>query len=260
MHSLGASARRPWTTREITTLREHYPTGAINGVIEQLPHRSRAAVYNYANKLGLRFAGMVSVRESWAHDTALDESIRIAHQRPMKRGDVERLAKRIGRPVWWTSRRARDLGLTTPRFRDPDWSAVELAILKRTAHLCPASVQKALKKESFQRTTTAIAVQRTRRGITRQPGDDYSCRQAAELLGADDTTLLREVRKGYLKAKPHPDHKARSDGRQTQYVITERDLREYIISHPVRLNLRKLPAGHVPWFIDLVAGRANLSV
>ncbi|MEO7065358.1 MAG: hypothetical protein ABI114_00455 [Rhodanobacter sp.] len=251
-------SRHQWTTVEVRVLRELYPTGGINAVIEQLPRRSRAAIYNHARAAGLRCAGQPQVRASWPADPTIDEAIRVAHQCVMQRGAVVKLAARIGRPVWWTSRRARDLGLTTPRFRELTWCTAEIDVLKRTAHLAPQAVQRGLKYAGFRRTTTAISVQRKRQGITRQKGEDYSCRQAADMLGADAGTLMREIRMGYLQAKPHPDYKPRSDGQTTQYVITERDLRSYIVNHPVRLNLRKLPAGHVPWFIDLVSGAVTI--
>lgn len=251
------AAHRAWTTREIATLREHYPAGGINAVLEHLPQRSRSAIYCHANALGLHCAGRPQVRQHWPQDTATDDAIRTAHQRPTKRGDIVRLAARLGRPVWWVSRRARDMGLTTPRFREPAWTPAEIAILHANTHLAPAAVQRAMRRQGYRRTATAIAVQRKRCGIKRTQADAYSCRQAALMLGMDNTTLLREIRMGYLRAEPNRDYQTRTDGAVTQYVVTERNLREYIISHPVRLNLRKLPAGHVPWFIDLLAGRAG---
>lgn len=251
------TARRAWTTREIATLRKHYPIGGINAVIEHLPHRSRAAIYCHAAALGLRCPGQPQVREHWPLDPAIDDAIRLTHQRPTQRGDIVRLAARVGRPLWWVSRRARDMGFTTPRFREANWSDAEIAILRANSHLAPAAVQRALRRQGFRRTTTAVAVMRKRLGIKRTQADAYSCRQAAMMLGMDASTMLREIRTGYLRARPNTDYQTRSDGATAQYVITDRDLREYIISHPVRLNLRKLPAGHVPWFVDLLAGRAG---
>lgn len=253
-------SRAPWTTREIRVLREAYPGGGINGVIVLLPHRSRSAIYQHANALGLRCASQPLVRESWKLEPGMNDAIRAAHQRPMKRGDVVALAKRLARPVWWVSRRARELGLTTPRFREPHWCAEEIAILRDTNTLAPAAVQRALRRAGYRRTATAIAVQRKRHGIHRQAGDNYTISQAATMLGMDPSTLLRDVRAGLVVAKPNTDYITRTDGRPAQYVITERNLRDYIVRHPVRLNLRKLPAGHVPWFIELIAGTAGHSV
>jgi len=247
-------SRAPWTTREIRVLRETYPAGGINGVIALLPHRSRSAIYQHANALGLRCASQPMVRESWPLQPGMDDAITAAHQRPMKRGDVVALAKRLARPVWWVSRRARELGLTTPRFRELPWCKQELALLRETRNLRPEAVQRALRRHGFRRTATAIAVQRKRQQVQRDPRDDnYTAREVAKLLGADDTTVTRWIRLGLLAAARDPTHKPTADGR-APYRITNKALRDFITTHPIHLDLRKLPAAHTPWFVDLLAG------
>lgn len=247
-------SRAPWTTREIRVLREAYPGGGINGVIALLPHRSRSAIYQHAQALGLRCASRPLVRESWTLEPGMDEAITAAHQRPMQRGDVVALAKRLARPVWWVSRRARDLGLTTPRFRELPWSKEELALLRETRNLRPAAVQRALRRHGFRRTTTAIQVQRKRHQVQRDPRDDnYTAREVAQLLGADDTTVTRWIRLGLLAADRDPTHRPDATGR-APYRVTNKALRDFITTHPIHLNLRKLPAAHTPWFVDLLAG------
>lgn len=239
-------------------LREHYPRGGINAVLEHLPHRTRSAIYQHARELGLRSPTAPAVRESWPTSEAIDRAIQRAHQQPMQRGDVVSLAERVGRPVWWVSRRARDMGLTTPRFRELPWTPAERDVLRETLHLAPAAVQRALKRAGYRRTETAIAVQRKRMGLRSDTtGNTYSCAQAAHLLGMDPGTLLRDIHRGDVQAKPHPDYATRRDGAPAQYLITTNSLRAYIVAHPLRLDLRKLPAGHTPWFIDLIAGTAG---
>jgi C-5 cytosine-specific DNA methylase len=182
-HPQHKPSRAAWTTREIRVLREAYPAGGINGVIALLPHRSRSAIYQHAHALGLRCASRPLVRESWTLQPGMDEAITTAHQRPMQRGDVVALAKRLARPVWWVSRRARDLGLTTPRFRELPWSREELALLRDTRNLRPEAVQRALHRRGFRRTTTAITVQRKRHQVQRDPRDDnYTAREVADPL------------------------------------------------------------------------------
>jgi len=249
-----AISRAAWTTREIRVLRDAYPAGGINGVIALLPHRSRSAIYQHAHALGLRCASRPLVRESWTLQPGMDEAITTAHQRSMKKGDVVALAKRLARPVWWVSRRARDLGLTTPRFRELPWSREELALLRETRNLRPEAVQRALRRQGFIRTATAITVQRKRQSIQRDPHDDnYTAREVAQLLGADNTTVTRWIRLGLLAADRDPTHKPTSDGR-APYRVTNKALRDFLITHPIHLNLRKLPAAHTPWFVDLLAG------
>jgi hypothetical protein len=247
-------SRAAWTTREIRVLRDAYPGGGINGVIALLPHRSRSAIYQHANALGLRCASRPLVRESWTLEPGMDEAITAAHQRPMQRGDVVALAKRLARPVWWVSRRARDLGLTTPLFREPPWSKKELALLRETRNLRPEAVQRALRRHGFRRTATAIAVQRKRQQVQRDPRDDnYTAHEVAGLLGADPSTVARWIRMGLLAADHDPTHKPTPDGR-APYRVTNKALRDFIITHPIHLDLRKLPTAHTPWFVDLLAG------
>jgi len=247
-------SRAAWTTREIRVLREAYPGGGINGVIALLPHRSRSAIYQHAHALGLRCASRPLVRESWTLQPGMDEAITAAHQRPMKRGDVVALARRLARPVWWVSRRARDLGLTTPRFRELPWSQPELDILRETRNLRPAGVQNALRRHGFRRTEAAIVVQRKRRSIQRDPREDnYTAREVASLLGHDPTTVTRWINLGMLAADHDPSHQPTPDGR-APYRVSNQALRDFIITHAIHVDLRKLPAGHTPWFVDLLAG------
>lgn len=250
-----APKRRAWTTTELSIVRQHYPAGGINGVIELLPHRTRTSIYQRANALGLRCEGQPLVRQSWSLEPGMDDAIRHAHQRPMARGDVIALAKRLARPVWWVSRRARELNLTTPRFREPPWSEPEIALLRDTLTLTAAAAQAKFKRHGFRRTATAIAVQRKRQSLRKQAGEDYNCASVAQLLGHDRCTVLRWIRMDLLSARPDPHYRVRDNGQNTQYRITARDLRNFIINHPVRVDLRKLPVGHTPWFIELLAGR-----
>lgn len=249
------TTRKFWTTRELALIREHYPSGGLTVLESLLPGRSRSSIYQRAREMGAKSDKMVHVRQSWAHDPAIDESIRIAHQRPMKKGDVVALAKRVSRPVWWVSRRAREMGLTTPRFREPKWSPEEIELLRETREFKPEGAQRVFKRRGFNRTATAIQVQRKRNGILRDQGEDYTCHGIAAMIGHDPCTVLRWIRAGMLKAVPDTDCNARSDGRTTQYRVTERSLRDFILNHPIRLDLRKIPAAHTPWFIEMLTGR-----
>lgn len=246
-------SRAPWTTREIRVLRDAYPAGGINAVILQLPHRSRTAIYQHAHALGLRCASQPLVRESWKLEPGMDDAIISAHQRPMQRGDVVALAARLQRPVWWVSRRARDLNLTTPRFREAPWSADEVKLLRETRNLKPASAQRLFKRAGYLRTATAIQVQRKRRDVHRDPSENHSSRDIARLIGHNESTVSRWIRMGMLTAKHDPQHKPSATG-NTPYMVTDKALRQFIIEHPIRIDLRKIPAGHTPWFVDLLAG------
>lgn len=249
-------SRYNWTTREVAIVREHYPLG---GVAACLPHltRSRGSIYQRANALGLRAPGETGVRESWPNDPEIDARIRKLHETPLLKGAITEFAARIGRPKWYVSRRARELGLKTPRFKEAAWSQDEIQLLHDTSHIGTAAARKRFLKEGFNRSETAIHVKRKRLGVSvrqsRQDAGLYAAHAISELFGVDAKTTLRWIRMGELRAK-------RRDTDTDEYVVAERDLREFIITHPMRVELRKIPDSNRAWFIELLAGRAGLAV
>ena len=244
--------RRFWTTTELAVIREHYPAGGIDACESRLPGRSRSSIWQQAGKLGLRSPRQkVGVRKHWPNDPHIDEQIRFAHQRATKKGDIERLAKQVGRPVWYVSKRARDLGLTTPRFKEPAWSAEELAIVEATRELTPEGTKRALARAGFKRSGTAVVVKRKRLSIpVPERVGIYSTGQVANLLGYERTTVIRWVRLGLLRA----------DKRGDDHEITEQQLRQFLIRHPLQVDLRRLPLGNRPWFIQVLAGESGSTV
>ena len=244
--------RHFWTTNELAAIREHYPTGGITAVEPHLPGRTRSAIYQQARMMGLKSSRHDPVRGTWPNKPELDEAIRQLHTSAPKKGDVKRLAARLERPVWWVSKRARELGLVTPRFREAPWSDAELALLDETADITPQAAQKKFERHGFSRTVSAIVVKRKRRGI-RAHRDGYSAMEVGRLLGYEESVVSRWVRQGKVKAKPAGAD--RSDGRTTLWLITDRDLREFIIQNPMAIELRRVPAAHQPWLIELLSGR-----
>lgn len=85
---------------------------------------------------------------------------------PLMRGAITELAEKIKRPRWYVSRRARELGLKTPRFKEPAWSQAEIQLLHDTAHIHTRNAQQRFKREGFNRSETAIHVKRKRMGIS----------------------------------------------------------------------------------------------
>lgn len=242
-----------WTTAELAKIREHYPAGGIEAVEPHLPGRTRSAIYQQARILGLRSPKWSKpIRENWPKDDRIDDAIRRLHTTPPKRGEVEALATKLGRPTWWVSRRAREMGLITPRFREAPWSDAELQLLEETADLSPAQAYKRLRKAGFVRTLTAITVKRKRLAI-RVQRDGYTGRELAELIGYNESTIARWIRMGRLKAAECGQE--RGDGRVNAYKVTDKDLREFIIQNPTVLELRRIPAANQPWLIELLTGR-----
>jgi len=241
--------RKFWLTTERAVIREHYPMGGIDACAPLLPGRSRTSIYQQAHKLGVHSARQkVRVRYAYPRDERVDEQIRFAHQRAPERGDMQRLADRLGRPRWWVTRRARELGLVTPRFAESAWSAEELAILERTAHRPPAASYKALRACGFRRTLTAVVVKRKRLEIhVPVRSGEYTPTALAGLLGLDSKTVTRWIRGGLLRTKSRGDRNA----------IRERDLRAFFIAHAGLLDLRKMPVIHAGWFVRVLARGAG---
>ena len=192
---------KPWTTPEVVAVRQYYPQGGIEAVEPHLPGRTRSSIYQRACLLGIKSPQHAKpIREYWPNCPQVDEAIRQLHTSPPKRGDVVALGKRLARPTYYISRRARQLGLITPRFREEQWSAAEIAILEQCDELTPERVRAKLKKAGFTRTDTAIMVKRKRLGMRVERDGRRPAREIARLLGYDDSTVARWIRMGRLKA------------------------------------------------------------
>jgi excisionase family DNA binding protein len=245
---------RFWTTAEIAIVREHYPHGGIDACVPLLSKRSRSSIYQRAGKLKLRAPGQPALRQSWKPDADIDARIVWLHQRPMGRGAILEFAARISRPQWWVSKRARELGLKTPRFKESPWSEAELALLHETSHLSAKQARIRFVKAGFTRSETAIHVMRKRQHISvvqaRQDAGFYTGNQLAELFGVDPKTITRWIRIGELEAARNGEN----------FSIRESALREFIITCPLRIELRKIPDSNRTWFIQLLAGKAGISV
>lgn len=250
MSAAGASAswrparRAYWRTTELAVIREHYAAGGIDACAPHLPGRSRVNIYQQAQRLGIRSRRQkLRVRHSYGVDARIDEQIRSAHQRAPERGSIQRLAERVGRPRWWVTRRAIELGLTTPRFAEPAWSADEIAVLERTANRRPETAQRALAAAGFHRTLTAVIVKRKRRDIPVPGPTGHSAQALAQRLGYDAKFVVRWIETGALKA---------TRGERT-YTIRDRDVRAFVIAHPDAIDLRKLPLPNRAWFVRMLA-------
>jgi hypothetical protein len=247
---------KPWTTTEHAIIRKHYAAGGINTCEPLLPKRSRSAIYQQARILGCKSDSMPAVRQAYAQDPHIDQQIRFAHQTAPKKGDIEALAERVNRPAWWVSRRARDMGLVTPRFSEPVWTAAEMKILGDTEHLAPTASQRALKRAGFTRTLTAVIVKRKRLGIYMPERIGvYTTGQLGELLGYERSTPSHWVKNGLLQATM----KSNNLGVQ-EAEVTDAQLREFLIRHPLQVDLRRLPLGNRPWFIELLTGRGPMTI
>lgn len=251
-----AGIRHPyWNPREIDIVRDKYPKGGIDACVPLLPTRSRASIYQQAAKLFIRAPGAPNVRGRWPATPPIDARIIKAHQLAPTKGMIDALAGVIRYPRWWVSKRARELGLVTPRFSDLPWSEEELELLHATAHLTLNVAQKRFKACGFKRSETAIQVKRKRIGTTPSDNGFYPALQVARLLGVDLKTVTRWISLDGLKADRRGTARISAQGGDMHFIKAA-DLRQFIISAPFKIDLRKIPRTNTAWFIELIGGRA----
>jgi excisionase family DNA binding protein len=110
----------------------------------------------------------------------------------------------VGRPRWWVSRRALELGLRQPTKREPPWTDAELELLESLSHHRINTIRRKLKSHGYTRSDAAIAVKLKREGISLRMSRDlagiYSATSAAKLLGVDAKTIQRWIQAEGLPA------------------------------------------------------------
>lgn len=246
--------KRFWTGREEGLLREHYPRHGLNGCLLALPGRSATSIYQHARILGLVGPGgrVGFAQARWTTSEAIDAVITRAYQAAPSRNGITRCAHAVGRPRWWVSRRAGQLGLVAPRFKEPPWSQEELAVVSDMADHSTGNIRKALKRRGFSRTETAIIVKLKRLRISRASNDPnlFTGRSLAMVMGVGEKAVIRWIEKGWLKAKAvgqaRPD---RACG--AHWEIRRRDVRAFVIDNVAAVDLRKVDKF---WFVDLLTG------
>lgn len=234
---------KPWTTREVQILREHYPTGGAGACLALLPGRSEGAIYARASLEHLRH---VAVRRGQpkgprrSSDTFTDEAIRAVYQSHPEKGAVAALAARIGRRRHWINRRAMQLGLVVPRFKEPAWSEAEIELLATHAHRSAEVIQRIFRDHGHRRTEAAIHVKRTRLECcdTHDP-DHFTASSIARLLGVDRKTVTRYIHLGQLRATRRGTKRAERQGGDHHWVHWK-DLRTFIRDNAHAVDLRKV--------------------
>lgn len=248
-------ARRFWTTTEERVLRANYATQGLEGCLSLLPGRTAASIYGRAGKLGLtgpQRAPYDFRRQRWTPSDAIDAVIRRLYPTCTKKLDVTRLAKTVGRPRWWVSKRAVALGLVAPRFKTPDWSAEELVIVLEKPWLGLRAIQRRLAARGYRRSETAIKVRLTREGADRQDPHHFSACGLAKLMGVDSKVVTGWIAKGWLAAKRRGTDRVATQGGDSWWIHT-RAIRSFIVGNAAAIDIRKVDKF---WFIDLLASRA----
>lgn len=245
--------RRFWTTREIAILKATYPEGGLPACLPLLPGRSATTIYQQAANQGLKspiWAKGGTKRQTYGQDDRIDALIRRVYQGPVTLGQVNQLARTLGRPRHWVQTRARALGVVVPRFKEPPWSEAEIEIAADNAHLCLRVIAKKLKAAGFRRTETAIHVKLKRLSACREDPNHYTARGLAELMGVDGGTVSRWIEKGWLKARRRGTGRTDAQGGD-QWWIARGSVKRFIVDNVAAVDLRKVEKH---WFVDLLAG------
>ena len=167
------------------------------------------------------------------------------------RAQVQDVARRCGRPQWWVQKRAVQLGIVTPRYKEPLWSEAELAYLEAHAHLSVQVLRKKFAQRGWRRTASAIALRVKRGGFPTQDPDRWVAAQLAVLMGVDRGTVTRWIKREGLPAAVEPSRTGTGPDALEMYRVSRRDLRRWIGTHAQLVDLRKVDRY---WFIDLAFG------
>lgn len=238
-----------WGQAERRVLVEHYPLEGAVGCFPHLPNLTLSQIRTKAHALGIRFEGQRRGRRAkWAPDAKIDAAIIAVYTGKVTKGMVRDLAIRLKRPRDWVSERAAQLGLVTPRFKQPDWTEDEDKLLEANATRSPHSIQSIFKKQGFERSQTAIILRRKRKELEIRDPTRFTAGQFAKLLGIDPHWVSDEIRSGALKAeKRGTKRKAQQGG--DWYWIKRADARAFVIANVERIDIRKVDKFR---FVDLL--------
>ncbi len=241
---------QPWRTIEDRILREHYPRLGPTGCVPLLSGRTALAIYQRAHaKLGLATQSRLTYKST----EQIDKLIADTYHNRTDKGAVSALAKRIGFPLWWVTRRARNLGLVVPRFKEADWSTTETDLLHKHAHKAPEVIRRIFLKHGFRRSATAIIVKRKREHLDIHDPERYTATQLSHLMGVDAKVVIRWISHGLLEATRRGSQRTPQQGGD-MYCIHNLDLRRFIFANPVCVDLRKVDRY---WFLDLMRGAGD---
>jgi hypothetical protein len=245
--------RRDWTTCEIALLREHYGENGPSAIRGQLAGRTYNAIAQKAHQLGLKTPAGTYSRKRWPNDEQLDAAIRAVYIQKPERGAIRRFADGLGRPRWWVTHRAAELGLVTPRFKEPAWSKEEMDFLRTNAHREANSLSAMFARRGWRRSPAGVAVKRKRLGLSLEDPDHFTATQLARLCGVDPTYVTKVwILKEGLPASRRGTARVEAQGGD-MWWIERGALRRWIAGHAQLIDLRKVDRF---WFIDLAFGPA----
>ena len=149
--------------------------------------------------------------------------------------------------------RAKELGLTHLRKKEPDWSEEELKILEDNFDLTKYEIKRKLKKRGYHRTESAIKtrIAKLYPGGIRESVTAYSANRLSKCMGVSVEVVIKWIRKEWLKATPRggliDDHGSPKD----RWIIRPKHIREFLIDNAALINPRSID---FIWLMDLMRG------
>ncbi|MEW6490196.1 MAG: hypothetical protein AB1578_20100 [Thermodesulfobacteriota bacterium] len=188
-------------------------------------------------------------RPKWVLTPELERELRRLYAEPPRgrRPALRRLSAAWNIPRWRLGRWAAALGCYQTVRKPAPWSAAELALLERNAHLGLDRLALKLRRAGYPRTHAAIKIQLTRRHL-RSEREGYTARSVAMCFGVDPTTVVRWIRMGMLRAKPRGTLRTAAQGGD-QWLVLEPDLRRFVLEHLGEIHLGKVDKH---WFVSLL--------
>lgn len=246
----------PWTNIEVETLKRVYPSGGPEAAAAALPSRGYSGVVGKASGLGLKFEGVrrrPNPKRIYFVTPQIDAAIARGYQTAEAgklRGAINQLALDLGKPRWWISRRATEMGIVHPRKKEGPWKPEEDAILEANRWRSPKVIRARLLRAGFTRTETAVAVRRKRihSGDLADPFH-VTATGIAKLLGIDSHWITRRIESGELKAEKRGTARTEQQGGD-MWWIKKSDLWTFIVENAALIDLRKVDR---TWFIDFMA-------
>mgnify|MGYP000151990217 CR=1 FL=1 len=241
-----------WTTAEDRTLRHVYPREGVDAAVLALPGRTRRAVCQRAQTLGLSAprtsrAGLPRVR--WPATPEIDAALQREAPACATVAQLRALADRLQRPLPWLRRRCAELGVAAISQPVREWTRAELRLLEQHAHLPAIEISRAMRRAGHRRSAGAVALRLRRIGMDRSDPDSHTTTDISALLGVSSATVSEWIRQHGLRAsRRQPDDPA-ADGKH--YRVHRKDLRAWLRDHPSRVDLAKVDK---TWFLDLALG------
>lgn len=247
---------RYWTEDELRILRENFPKVGGAGCVPLLPRRSRGSIYTTAGKLGLPAPGRKpdKIRRLSAEETAeLDEKLKEAWPNLAGKGAFKRFCEDLGIPRHTVGRRAEVLGLAMPRFKEPEWTEAENALLRRLAGKSIDYITNQFREHGFPRSTTALINRFKRLDLSRKDQTTYSAQRIARVLGVDAKTVTTWILQGLLGGERRGTRRLPQQGGDA-HAIERAEFRRFVIENLERIDVRKVNKYD---FVDLLVAPAT---